>query len=671
MFRTRHASTGALLAALAFVPAQGSATPSETLARDLEGATLLARTSDAAPVALVLVPTLVRSAEAADYARRVSTPGDALYKHFLTPDEFADRFGMSSTDYAGLVAWAGANGLAISEASKGRTLLSVTGAAATIERLFSVRIDDYRGPDGEPFHAPDRALTLPAELAGRISSVVGLSTRHRRATLVHSARRVAEGSPHPLTAGGTGVGGGFGPSDLRTAYQVYPQEPAVAPTETVAVFEQGGFVRGDVEKYLNRYKLPRVEVKARQVNHAGTAVTDPGVELEAVLDIDMVAGVNPSVRQILVYEDGVDAFGVALLDALTAMANDHVASTISISYGLDEVLQGDTQLAAENVLFTQLASQGQAVFVSAGDYGAYGDTGNGLHVLDPGAQPFVTSVGGTALRTGPAQQYLGETVWDDLGFSEGATGGGVSAYWILPPYQLAAGSTSTSVAAANGGSSSMRNVPDVSSVADPTTGVSVFSELNGGWLVIGGTSASSPIAAAEYSLVNQANNTIGLGSVGFLNPLLYSLQQVQGHQFTHDVQDGSNGNVNLYGIPGFTAGPGYDNTTGWGSPVENEMLIESIAGGPNSDPPSAVGGVRLANTSNSVTLHWNKVPGALGYLLAGANLANYQYAPAQTTTGTTATVNGLIPSTKYVFEVISVSRGGFNLGSEYYFQTGQ
>ena len=52
------------------------------------------------------------------------------------------------------------------------------------------------------------------------------------------------------------------------------------------------------------------------------------------------------------------------------MANDDVARTISISYGVDEDLVGSTQLAAENIVFEQPTAQGLAVFVSSGDGGA-------------------------------------------------------------------------------------------------------------------------------------------------------------------------------------------------------------------------------------------------------------------------------------------------------------
>lgn len=145
-------------------------------------------------------------------------------------------------------------------------------------------------------------------------------------------------------------------------------------------------------------------------------------------------------------------------------------------------------MQAENSELTQLAAQGITVLASSGDLGAYGNTGSNqfpatLNVNDPSSQPLVTSVGGTSLTTGPQQSYVGETVWNDLASSEGATGGGVSFFWQLPLWQQEYADTSY-----NGGSTTHRNLSNVSAVGDPQTGVAVYSQINGGWVEVGGTS---------------------------------------------------------------------------------------------------------------------------------------------------------------------------------------
>ena len=76
--------------------------------------------------------------------------------------------------------------------------------------------------------------------------------------------------------------------------------------------------------------------------------------------------------------------------------------------------------------------------------------------------------------------------------------------------------------------------------------------VDGQNLVIGGTSAVAPLWAGLIALLNQK-----LGQpVGFLNPLLYG--SLAGKGAFHDITSGNNGS--------YSAEPGWDACTGWGSP---------------------------------------------------------------------------------------------------------
>jgi subtilase family serine protease len=351
---------------------------------------------------------------AAEFARRVSTPDDSLYGKFLNPEQFGAAYGPSDSDYEAVKTWVTQHGLSLNEISRSHTTLSVRGTVAQFQTLFGNSIENYRGPDGRTFFSASTAPNIPAEIATRLSGVVGLSNYAGFVPMV--VRKPAQAVPaenkiRTDSAGGSGPGGAYSAADLRTAYSI-PAHLSPQKTQTVALFEQGGFAMSDIKKYETQNGLPNVPVTVHKVNGYGGGINDLNVELEAVLDIDMVIGINPNVQEVQVYEDGDDPFGVALLDALTAMANDNAAQTISISYGTDEAIQGTTQMAAEGVLFQQLAAQGQTVFVSAGDQGAYGRSGNGLNVSDPGSQPYVTSVGGTTLYTGPGSVYSTEQTWN-------------------------------------------------------------------------------------------------------------------------------------------------------------------------------------------------------------------------------------------------------------------
>lgn len=663
--------SGALLFSSAnFASAAGEASDAVTidLPAALSTSKLISHAEADKLINIVLVLRLSDEKGADEFAQRVSAPNDPLYRKYLTPQEYGEKFGPSVADYSALENWAKANGLFVQGRNIARTTLTVRGSIGQLEKLFGVQVNNYQAADGKTFFSPSIKPSVPSELHGRLTGIVGFSNYTQFAPLVQVYKkgqnqdldRLLPGV-RPDTAGGNGPGGAYDAKDLRIAYNV-PLELSQSGIETVAVFEQGGFDPADVAQYEAQNHLPNIPVQDRNVNGYGGGIDDPGVELEAVLDIDMIIGINPKVKQVIVYEDGQDAFQVALLDSLVAMANDDAAQVISISYGIDEIMMGNAQMAAENKVFKQLAAQGQTVFVSAGDQGAYGRTGSGLNVSDPGAQPYVTSVGGTSLYTGPNSFYELEDVWNLLGAGAGATGGGVSAYWKIPSWQFFTNfqGQRVSVASFNGGSSTMRNMPDVAAVASPVTGVSVYSALNGGWGQIGGTSVSSPIWASYISIVDSAWRTIGLGHIGFVNPLLY--YQANNTDGYDDITDGSNGNANLYGgIPGYTAGSGYDNCTGWGSMWGEDLVHNLLLFHPHKGPaPDQATGIHGTAAKTTARVNWTAAKNATGYVVEAIDLSNIFNFTHFASAGTHVELTGLLPATSYEIRVYSVNPAGSN-----------
>lgn len=216
-----------------------------------------------------------------------------------------------------------------------------------------------------------------------------------------------------------------------------------------------------------------------------------------------------------------------------------------------------------------------AVFIAAGDQGAYPRTyfgyncsGSGPQVTDPSSQPYVTSAGVTTLTTSANQGYASETVWNGLATNGSATGGGVSSYWPIPWYQEGLATSDTEF------SGTMRNTPDLSLNADPYTGYYIYCNavictesagFSGGWIPnVGGTSAVAPQLAAFWGLVSK-----GLGSrAGFANPTIYGIAADASRYsaYFHDVTVGNNGCThNDNEACDYDAFAGYDNATGWGS----------------------------------------------------------------------------------------------------------
>ncbi len=611
----------------------------------------------ATPIRLVLALPLRDEAGAEAFARDVSTPASGQYGGYLTPAQFAARFGALPEHEQAAIAWARAHGLSIDQRSRSRTTVTVSGPLATIETLFATRLAAYRAPDGQPGFAPLVAPSLPDALAGHVVGVIGLASARHDATLV---RRAAPGEVRTQNA--TGVGGGYSPADFRTAYVVPPQPTSQAP-QTVAVFEQGGFAMADLTQFAQHYGLPTPPVTVRNVNGFDGRITNANVELEAVLDIDTVLGINPAVSQILVYEDGADPFPVALLDSLTAMADDDTAKTISISYGDFERNMGQAAQKAEHTALLQFAAQGQTVYASAGDNGPYDVTKKATFVvvLDPASQPGVTGVGGTTLFTGPRAAYEIETTWNLLASGFGATGGGFSATWALPAYQASAGGPD-SLEFFNGGSNTNRNVPDVAADASPATGASVYSKMNGGWVVVGGTSLAAPLWAGFSSILNATREGVGLPGIGAFNPMLYTLGST-GFGI-HDIVNGTNGDNNAgVAFQGYVAGIGADDVSGngsfQGSTYLNNLIVQILDGkGDPPLPPPQVSDLAASPAETSATFSWTKVAHATGYLVAVYRPSTPDVITYAATTTPGATVSALAAGTPYNAYVYALNRGG-------------
>ena len=243
----------------------------------------------------------------ADFNRRVSTPGDPLFRQYLTPQQFGERFGGDAADYAYLKNWAAANGLHVSHESLGRINLTVRGSVSQFQRLFNTQLSNYRSPDGQEFYSASVEPIVPGEIAVRISGVIGLTESKMVTPMVKVAKRLGENPPDGRsirtdTAGGTGPGGAYKAADLRSIYDV-PTFGHLNPHAVAAVFEQGGYDPSDVSKYFTYNGLPTVTVTPVSVDGSPTDVQDPGVELEAVLDIDMIVGINPAISKIRLYID--------------------------------------------------------------------------------------------------------------------------------------------------------------------------------------------------------------------------------------------------------------------------------------------------------------------------------------------------------------------------------
>ena len=480
-------------------------------------------------------------------------PASPGYRKWLTPAEFAEKFGPTEQDYQAVVDFAEANGLRVAVKHPNRVVLDVEGAVADIEKALHLTLRVYQHPN-EPrsFYAPDAEPSL--DLTVPILDIGGLDTY----ALPHPRHKVQPaGKPGNATPNaGSGPGGSYRGSDFRAAY--LPGVALNGSGQSVGLLQFDGYYANDITTYESQAGLPNVTLVNVPID--GGVSTPGSGNGEVCLDIEMVISMAPGISKIYVYEAPNPSPWV---DLLSRMANDNLARQLSCSWG-----GGGPNATAEQI-FQQMAAQGQSFFNASGDSDAFTSS-----ITFPSDSTNITQVGGTTLTTtGPGGAYVSETVWN-WGLVQGSyvgSSGGISTFYSIPSYQLGISM------AANQGSTTKRNVPDVA-----LTGDNVYVVYNnGGSGAFGGTSCAAPLWAGFTALINQQAVANGVPTAGFINPAIYTIGK--GASYASDFHDTTTGNNFSSSSPTkFAAVSGYDLCTGWGTPI-GSALINALAGPPAPD----------------------------------------------------------------------------------------
>src|SRR5271169_3459345 len=324
------------------------------------------------------------------------------------------------------------------------------------------------------------------------------------------------------------------PASLACIYNLIPESAGCNPNTVTAVptggsaaiaivdaYDDPGAAK-DLAKFSKQFGLPPANFQV--VFATGSRpYNDPGWEIEESLDVQWAHAMAPTAKLYLV-----EAASNSFYDLLTA---ETVAASIVANEGGGVVSNswGGSEFVDETAYDSFFSYPGVVYVASAGD---------GPGVLYPSASPYVVAVGGTTLSRSANGAYIFESAWN-------STGGGLSQYESVPSYQKGV----TKVVG------TQRGVPDVSAEADPNSGVWVLDSGNGGWYIVGGTSASSPIWAG---IVSAAGNNSGSSAAE-----LTTIYKNRGNkQDFNDIKSGVCGPWN-----GNLTQPGYDLCTGVGSPV--------------------------------------------------------------------------------------------------------
>jgi kumamolisin len=479
-------------------------------------------------------------------------------RRYLSRSDFLHRHGGDPADVEAVAAYARTAGLELAGASAALRRVALRGSVGAMSEAFGTRLSVYRQPKSQ-HHEPceyrgrSGALHVPRALAPVIRSVHGLDERPLgRPSWRMSPAAAAAGSAQPAR------------TPLHVA-KLYKFPTGVDGSgERIAFIELGGgYSPAHLRAYFTNLGLATVpKVTAVSVNGArNNPGLNPSSDQEVMLDIEVAGAIAPG-AELRVYfarmteREWVDAVRMAVFD-------ERQPSVISISWVEPEFQFPRAARLAMDEAFQAAAMLGITVCCAAGDHGSSdGVKGKRAHVSYPASSPYALACGGTRLDGSAGN--ISETVWNDGGDGN-ATGGGVSEYYAVPPWQVNVQVPRSVNAPGDRG----RGVPDVAGNADPRSPYSV-STTKGDLVGIGGTSAVAPLWAALVSLLNGRLRR----RVGYMNPLLYEGIAPAGFR---DVPTGNNG--------AYRARRGrWDACTGYGSPIGAELLAALSGKGAASAP---------------------------------------------------------------------------------------
>ncbi len=552
--------------------------------RNLALATLAGPVSPTQQLSVGVFLTNPNQAAEDAYVASLSNPSSSNYQNFLDPDQFEAQFGVPTANLQAVETWLHAQGLSTTEVEGSTDYVLATGTAAQLSTAFATTLNRYTSA-GRTFYANATAPAVPASLG--ISELLGLNDLNQWFT----PRVSAPIAPEAVTAGPDGLPGPntglLGPKDLWSIYDLPATNLGNGQSMAIIGWGVTDPVIPDLRSFEAEWGLPAVPVSVKRYGDTSTPDTSgDGATGEWELDTQASTGMAPNVGSEALYfaHHSTDA---DILAAIAGWVNDRKGPLqASASFGECEnignagaVLTNGVEIPGDKIL-EQAVAEGRTLFASTGDTGsscpvAPVDT-NGLATQGypglewPSVSPWAVAVGGTDLTSdgnSPPKRFA-ETAWE-------YTGGGNSTSEPAGSYQVGVASTNC-LFDANGNpyvpgvtaGPVCRSTPDVAAISgDVATGNGLLITNDSGADEQGaGTSLSSPLWLGFWTRIQAAAKGKGLG---FANPSLYRVAQASPGRDFYDVVIGDN--------QPYPAKPGYDNTTGWGTP-EVTQLMQDLTG---------------------------------------------------------------------------------------------
>jgi Pro-kumamolisin, activation domain/Bacterial Ig-like domain (group 3) len=563
-------------------------------------------------MSVVLSRSAAQEADLQSLLAAQQNPSSTQYHRWLTPAQFASRFGVANSDISQVESWLQQQGFTIDGVSQSKNRITFSGTAVQAEAAFGTEIHNYTSGT-ETHYAPSTDISIPSALAPVVQAVTNLSNFRPKPHL-----RISNTKAAPNFTSSQSGSYYLTPGDIATIYDIKAAYNSgyTGDGQSIAIVGQSSILQSDVTNFQTAAGLPDKDAIMVLVPSSGTAAVYSGDEAESDLDVEYSGAIAKGASIYFVYVGNNQNYSV--WDSIQYAVDTRIAPVISTSYGACETDMSSSDYTTLNGILAQAAAQGQSVIAAAGDNGStdcYGDTDltttqqMALAVDFPASSQHVTGMGGTEFPSADvtagnttywsqavgsdvvssALSYIPEQVWNDdssqYGLSSG--GGGISTLTSRPSWQ--AGVTGIP-------SGSYRLVPDLSLDASEvnapylfcssdyqSTGINGscsngFRDSNNQYLTTaGGTSFDAPIFSGMLAIINQKTNSTGQGVVDATLYSLASNSTTYASAF-HDIISGNNkcaaGSTycSSAGESQYSAATGYDEASGLGSLDFNNLL---------------------------------------------------------------------------------------------------
>lgn len=518
-----------------------------------------------------------------DQLQQLYDPNAPNYHHWLAPADIKTSFAPTAAEALVVQKFLAAHNLSVVSVDANNLSVKALGRVGDVQSAFHVQINRFE-TQGATYRANTSDPVIEGPAGSLVAAVGGLDNYGYKPHFVRPVdpETGAAFPAVPLAAGPNGVffeaqcfrkpeirtfttGGGlpaaiyfgnrygaditntqpgtlppcgYAPGELQTAYNltgVY-QAGFDGTGQTVVIVDAFGSptIQADAELFSQVYGLPDLTASNFQVicPSGQCTQTDQGWATETTLDVEWSHAVAPGAKIVLLVAatNNFDDLNAAIVYAI----NNQLGNVISNSYGAPESEVPPSLLDSTNAILKMAAAQGISVNFSSGDDGDFLDVLTAPTVSFPASSPWATAIGGTSLALNPDNSMAFQTGWGNnltrivdtiasgsppvvpplhQGFVGGA-GGGPSGYFAKPRFQRTLRGKS-------------RQLPDISYLADPFTGVEEICDGNScggppgpGVFVIGGTSLACPMFSALWAIVAEKG---GEDVPGQAAPLVYEL----------------------------------------------------------------------------------------------------------------------------------------------------